>query len=128
MQAVPPKKKVKQYHIPRCTTSIPFIKPILSFCLTTKTFKYALVAVDLHSGLTDAEPLEDKTAEATATAIKTVYRRSILDFPNRLETDPGSEFKWVFAALMIKNNVDLRRVDTGSNQWLKTATTLSTMP
>jgi hypothetical protein len=73
-----------------------------------KTFKYALVVVDLHSGLTDAEPLQDKTAENTAAAIKVIYRRSILDFPNRLETDPGSEFKSAFAALMIEHNVELR--------------------
>ena len=64
--------------------------------------------VDLHSGLTDAKPLEDKTAEATASAIKTIYHRSILDFPNRLDTDPGSEFKSVFAALMIEHDVQLR--------------------
>jgi hypothetical protein len=47
-----------------------------------KTYKYALVVVDLHSGMTDAEPLEDKTAENTAAAIQVIYRRSILDYPN----------------------------------------------
>jgi hypothetical protein len=58
--------------------------------------------------MTDAEPLEDTTAEATVAAIKVIYCRSILDFPNRLETYPGSEFKSVFSTLMIDRNVDLR--------------------
>ena len=112
LQAVPPKEKGKA--VPHTTVYhknavhqadlifLPHDK------VGKKTYKYALVVVDLHSGMTDAEPLEDKTAENTAAAIQVIYRRSILDYPNRLETDPGSEFKSAFAALMIEHNVELR--------------------
>ena len=73
-----------------------------------KIFKYALVVVDLHSGLTDAEPLQDKTAESTVRALQTIYRRRILDYPNRMETDPGSEFKGVFTKDLQQHNVEHR--------------------
>jgi hypothetical protein len=36
LQAVPQKKKAKRYRIQRCTTRMPFIKLILSFCHTIK--------------------------------------------------------------------------------------------
>jgi hypothetical protein len=73
-----------------------------------KTYKYALVVVDLHSGLTDAEPMEEKTAVYTVEAIERIYRRKILDYPNRMETDPGSEFKSNFALLLQQHNVQHR--------------------
>ena len=73
-----------------------------------KTYKYALVVVDLHSRLTDAEPIEDKKAEMVSQAIQRIYRRQYLDYPNRLETDPGSEFKGEFAAHMQSKNIELR--------------------
>ena len=72
------------------------------------TYKYALIVVDLHTGYMDGEAIEEKTAETTTRAIETIYRREILDFPNRLETDPGSEFKSSFAQLMVARNVELR--------------------
>ena len=73
-----------------------------------KTYKYALVVVDLHSGLIDAEPLEDKTAALTVRALQTIYRRKSLDYPNRMETDPGSEFKSDFAKHLQEHNVEQR--------------------
>ena len=73
-----------------------------------KTFKYALVVVDLHSGLTDAEPLEDKTAEHTSVALQKIYRRKPLNYPNRMETDPGSEFKSIFTQHLQSMNVQHR--------------------
>ena len=73
-----------------------------------KTFKYALVVVDLHSGKTDAEPLEDKTAALTTAALKKIYARKILSYPNRMETDPGSEFKGAFAKHLLSKNIQHR--------------------
>ena len=72
------------------------------------TYKYALIVVDLHTGYMDGEAIEEKTAETTTRAIETIYKREVLDFPNRLETDPGSEFKSSFAQLMVARNVELR--------------------
>ena len=134
LQAVPPKEKGKAVPHTMVYHKNAVHQADLIFLPHDKWAKRRIntlrLVVDLHSGATDAEPLEDKTAEATAAAIKSIYRRSILDFPNRLETDPGSEFKSVFAAHMVENNVELRyrsarRVDTDSNQWSKIATMLS---
>lgn len=61
------------------------------------TFKYALVAVDVGSRLTDAEPLKEKTAAATLQGIKNILKRKILGHPSKINVDDGSEFKGSFA-------------------------------
>ncbi|EGG22990.1 hypothetical protein DFA_05120 [Cavenderia fasciculata] len=55
-------------------------------------FKYALVVVDLASRLTDAEPLQNKTAKEVRDAFIKIYKRGILK-PNIIQMDPGTEFK-----------------------------------
>lgn len=73
-----------------------------------KTYKFALVVVDLHSGLCDAEAMTDRDSDTVLIALKTIYRRPILDYPNRMETDPGSEFKKDFAEHLKAMNIELR--------------------
>lgn len=56
-------------------------------------FRYALVVVDVATGLTDAEPIKMKTAGAVRKAFEKIYARGVLDVPMRLEVDSGGEFK-----------------------------------
>jgi len=65
----------------------------LLFLPDDKGYKYALVVVDIATGLTDAEPLKNKNAESIIKAFKNIYSRKILSHPFRLEVDDGSEFK-----------------------------------
>ena len=79
-------------------------------------FKYALVVVDLHTGLTDAEPLKDKEQATVTEAIKEIYKRSILDKPARLETDPGVEFKGLFTEYCQEEGISHRLGKTGRHR------------
>jgi hypothetical protein len=56
-------------------------------------YKYALVVVDTTTGLTDAEPLKNKSSEDVLDGFKKIYQRGILKMPHRLEVDSGGEFK-----------------------------------
>lgn len=67
----------------------------LLFLPTDDGYKYALVVVDCATGKTDSEPLKEKSASAVLEGFKEIYKRKILKFPQRLETDPGTEFKGV---------------------------------
>lgn len=59
-----------------------------------KGYKYALVVVDINTGITDAEPLKNKEAETVAKALDTIYKRKIIEkLPRIARTDSGSEFK-----------------------------------
>lgn len=80
----------------------------LLFLPTDKGFRYLLVVVDLHNGATDAEPLKGKDSTLVFYALQVIYKRSRLDWPNRLETDPGSEFKGAFKVGVNAKNVYLR--------------------
>lgn len=72
-------------------------------------YKYALVVVDIGSKLTDAEPIKNKTPEATLQAIKTIYKRGIIKLPSeKLQVDAGSEFKGVFKKYFESINVYLK--------------------
>lgn len=59
-------------------------------------YKYLLVAVDIATRKTDAEPMKTRTAEATKNALLKIYKRNILKLPKYLEVDDGSEFKQNF--------------------------------
>lgn len=56
-------------------------------------YKYALVVVDLGSRLTDAEPIKDKSSKTVKEAFEEIYDRGILEMPQIIQVDPGSEFK-----------------------------------
>lgn len=71
-------------------------------------FKYALVVVDIGSKLTDAEPLKDKKSSNIVAGLKAIYDRKILQIPQRLEVDAGTEFKGNLSRWLKDNNIILR--------------------
>lgn len=61
-----------------------------------KIYKYALVICDVGGDRqTDAEPLTNKDAPTVLKAMKTIYKRGIIERPELLQVDGGSEFKSV---------------------------------
>ena len=71
-------------------------------------YKYALVAVDVGSRLTDSEPLTDRSAKDALTAILKIFNRGIVLQPiNKIVVDDGTEFKAEFAKYFKKNNVHM---------------------
>jgi len=89
----------------------------LLFLPDDKGFKYALVVVDCNSGITDAEPIKDKTAAATLAAIKRIYARKILERPTiRIEVDPGNEFKGPFKTFFDQSHVYVRYAVPGRHR------------
>jgi len=79
-------------------------------------FKYALVVVDLGSRLTDAQPLKTHSALAIKNAFIKIYSRGIIKMPQRIETDPGSEFKGVTKKYFEDNDVYIRYGKTGRSR------------
>ncbi|GFR65768.1 LOW QUALITY PROTEIN: hypothetical protein ElyMa_005539700 [Elysia marginata] len=56
-----------------------------------KTYKYALILVDVASRYKEAEPLASKEATEVAAALARIYRRGPLRWPKLLQVDPGRE-------------------------------------
>lgn len=54
-----------------------------------------MVVVDIGSRKTDVEPLKAKTAISVYHGFKAIYNRNILQFPNQIDVDSGSEFKGI---------------------------------
>ena len=74
-----------------------------------RTFKYALVVVDLGTRLMDAEPLSSKSPAAVLTALQKIYRRPYLSLPKvQMSVDPGSEFKGVFREYLEGKGVQMK--------------------
>lgn len=72
-------------------------------------YKYALVAVDLGSRATDAEPLKKLDSQSVLDAILKIYKRGILKQPTQtIQVDMGSEFKSVFKQYFENKNINLR--------------------
>lgn len=73
-----------------------------------KTYKYALLVVDVASRYADAEPLTSKDSPGVATAFERIYKRT-LTCPFTLVVDQGTEFMGAVSKLMNKNNVKVQR-------------------
>ena len=78
--------------------------------------KFALVVVDLATRLTDAEPLLSKSAAAVLAALKTIYGRSGLKAPHRMEIDAGKEFQGVVAKYLNGHGTMIRVGRPGRHQ------------
>ena len=74
-----------------------------------KTYRYALVVVDVASRYKEAEPLTSKTAAEVADALCRIYRRGPLKWPKLLQVDPGREFMGAVSQLLAKHSVQIRR-------------------
>lgn len=75
-------------------------------------YKYGLTVVDLGSRLTDSIPLKSKSSVAVKNAIEKIYNKPIqtriLEKPQRIEVDFGSEFKGAFKTYCDDNNIFIR--------------------
>ena len=80
-----------------------------------KTYKYALVLVDIASRYKDAEPLTSKESREISEAFKKIYSRR-LKFPKTLMVDPGKEFMGEVSKLMNYHNVRIQRSEAGNHR------------
>ena len=83
-----------------------------------KGFKFALVMVDVGSGLTDAEPLKERDAESVLTAYKKITARNPLKNAPKymLQCDSGVEFKGVFSTYVKSKGVTIRVGEVGRSR------------
>ena len=79
-----------------------------------KTFKYALVVVDVASRYKDAEPLTSKESSEVAKSFEKIYSRK-LKWPVRIIIDPGKEFMGHVTSLM-KRHVIIQRSEAGNHR------------
>ena len=80
-----------------------------------RTFRYALVVVDIASRYKDAEALSTKGSSEVAKAFQKIYSRK-LNWPEVLMTDPGKEFMGSVTTLMNKHKVKFQRSEAGNHR------------
>ena len=80
-----------------------------------KTYKYALVVVDIATRNKDAEPLTSKESSLVAKAFEKIYLRK-LKWPSVLMVDPGKEFFGSVNILMKKHAVKFQRSEAGNHR------------
>ena len=80
-----------------------------------KTFKYALVVIDVASRYKDAEPLASKESSEVAKSFEKIYSRK-LKWPARIIIDPGKEFMGRVTSLMKRHNVIIQRSEAGNHR------------
>ena len=80
-----------------------------------KTFKYALVVIDVASRYKDAEPLTSKESSEVAKSFEKIYFRK-LKWPARIIIDPGKEFMGHVTSLMKRHNVIIQRSEAGNHR------------
>ena len=80
-----------------------------------KTYKYALVVVDVASRYKDAEPLTTKESREISNAFEKIYSRK-LKYPKTLMVDPGKEFMGEVSKLMNYHNVKIQRGEAGNHR------------
>ena len=80
-----------------------------------KTFKYALVVVDVASRYKDAEPLTSKESSEVAKSFEKIYSRK-LKWPVGIIIDPGKEFMGHVTSLMKRHNVIIQRSEAGNHR------------
>ena len=80
-----------------------------------KTYKYALVVVDIASRYKDAEALTTKESSEVAKAFEKIYSRK-LKWPEILMVDPGKEFFGNVTTLMNKHKVNFQRSEAGNHR------------
>ena len=80
-----------------------------------KTYKYALVVVDVASRYKDAEALTSKESREISKAFTKIYSRR-LKYPKTLIVDPGKEFMGEVSKLMNYHNVKIQRSEAGNHR------------
>ena len=80
-----------------------------------KTYRYALVVIDVASRYKDAEPLTSKESHEISKAFTNIYSRK-LKYPKTLIVDPGREFMGDVTKLMNIHNVTIQRSEAGNHR------------
>ena len=80
-----------------------------------KTYRYALVVIDVATRYKDAEALSSKESQEVAKAFDRIYSRK-LDWPKTLMVDPGKEFMGYVTKLMERHNVKIQRSEAGNHR------------
>ena len=80
-----------------------------------KTYKYALVVVDVASRYKDAEALTSKESHEITKSFEKIYSRK-LKYPKTLIVDPGREFMGDVTKLMNYHNVKIQRSEAGNHR------------
>ena len=85
-----------------------------------KTYRYALVVIDVATRYKDAEALTSKESQEVAKAFERIYSRKIkrpsLNWPKTLIVDPGKEFMGYVTKLMERHNVKIQRSEAGNHR------------
>ena len=80
-----------------------------------KTFRYALVVIDVASRYKDAEALSTKESSEIARCFAKIYSRR-LSWPGVLIVDPGREFMGSVTKLMEQHKVRIQRGQAGNHR------------
>ena len=80
-----------------------------------KTYRYALVVIDVASRYKDAEALTSKESSEIAGCFGKIYSRK-LSWPERVIVDPGREFMGSVTKLMKQHNVTIQRGLAGNHR------------
>ena len=80
-----------------------------------KTYRYALVVIDVATRYKDAEALTSKESQEVAKAFETIYKRK-LKWSKTLIVDPGKEFMGYVTKLMERHNVKIQRSEAGNHR------------
>ena len=80
-----------------------------------KTYRYALVVIDVATRYKDSEALTSKESQEVAKAFERIYSRK-LKWPKRIMVDPGKEFMGYVTKLMERHNVKIQRSEAGNHR------------
>ena len=80
-----------------------------------KTYRYALVVIDVATRYKDAEALTSKESQEVAKAFERIYSRK-LKWSKRIMVDPGKEFMGYVTKLMSSHNVKIQRSEAGNHR------------
>ena len=80
-----------------------------------KTYRYALVVIDVATRYKDSEALTSKESQEVAKAFERIYSRK-LKWPKRIMVDPGKEFMGYVTKLMERHNVKIHRSEAGNHR------------
>jgi len=80
-----------------------------------KTYKYALVVVDVASRYIDAEPLTSKYSTDVSIAFNKIYSRR-LSWPKAMMVDPGTEFMGELTKILNKKDIKIQRGEAGNHK------------
>lgn len=105
---LPPRKKIKRPHY---QVDIPnkMHQADLLYLPHDDGYKYALTVIDVASRYKDAYALKTKKASEVCEALKKIYSRGPLTFPEIFQVDRGAEFKGCVLDLLAKHKTVIRR-------------------